>query len=64
MTSVELTDVVLGYVHSLELDVQHILDASLPNKQQHKAASLLVQDRFRTTRSYIVTQTNPFREKD
>ncbi len=56
MTLAEITDFVLGYVDSLEKDVQRIIDASLPNKQQHRAAALLVQDRFQTTRAYIAAQ--------
>ena len=48
MTLAEITDFVLEWVKSLEVETQAILDASLPNKQQHKAASKLLHDRFHT----------------
>jgi hypothetical protein len=36
------------WLKKLESGVQSVLDASLPNKQQHKAASKLVSDKFHT----------------
>ena len=53
MTLAQITDFVLEWIKSLEAEVQAILDASLPNKQQHKAASKLVHDRFYTALNHI-----------
>ena len=56
MTLAEITNFVLEWVKSLEADTQSILDASLPNKQQHRAASKLVHDRFHTALVHIEEQ--------
>ena len=34
------------WAHKLESEVQDILDTSLPNKQQHRAATKLLHERF------------------
>lgn len=56
MTLAEITNFVLEWVKSLEAETQAILDASLPNKQQHKAASKLLHDRFYTALNHIEAQ--------
>jgi hypothetical protein len=56
MTLSEITDFVLEWVKSLEAEVQAVLDASLPNKQQHKAASKLIHDRFHMALNHIEEQ--------
>lgn len=47
--SVELdavTEDFMFWAHALESEIQIILDTSLPNKQQHRAASRLLHDLF------------------
>lgn len=47
--SVSLDDSVESFMfwaHALEEKIQIILDTSLPNKQQHRAASTLLHDQF------------------
>jgi hypothetical protein len=56
MTLAEITTFVLDWLGSLEIQVQAVLDASLPNKQQHRAASRLVADRFHSAKIHIEDQ--------
>lgn len=53
MTLAEITYFVIEWIKSLESQTQDLLDASLPNKQQHKAASKLLHDRFHTALVHI-----------
>lgn len=44
---------VVCLLNQLELDVQDVLDASLPNKQQHAAASRMLGEKFNTARDKV-----------
>jgi len=44
---------ILLVLNHLQLNIQSVLDASLPNKQQHKAASSMVLDLFQKTLDQI-----------
>lgn len=47
---------VIEWVSTLEKQIQEILDASLPDKQQNKAASSISYDKFRVAQKALQTK--------
>lgn len=60
MTLESVMELFFDWAHLLESDIQTILDTSLPNKQQHRAASKLLHDQFVTkTVEFKIHLTSP-----
>ena len=42
--------ITISILNHLEEDIQNVVNASIPNKQQNRAAAILVSDHFRRAR--------------
>lgn len=44
---------VISFINNLEDEIKTVIDASVPNKHQNRAAQKMASDRFFQTRTYI-----------
>jgi len=58
MSQVNYEPIAISILNNLEQDIQTVLDASIPNKSQNRAASKMAADHFWRARALYVEATD------